>query len=254
MNWFETLIFAYQDGKFWLSDRSCSIISPFTPDLFSQFCSQFSDGFFVTIELLLLSCLFAFIIAVPVVLARTSSIRILAWLSYIYTYVFRGTPLLVQLWVFYYGFGALGEEKLGFLWAVFEDSWQVGLLVLSINSSAYVSEILRGGIENVPKGQLEAALALGMSWRQRMRRIVFPQALSIAWPSYGNEIILLLKGSALVSTITVFDLMGVTRTVFSRSYSIEIFFYASLLYLLLVAIFSFLLRHVEARYFRKGRI
>lgn len=253
MSWLETLQFAYQDGKIWLSDQSCSVISPLTPDAFAQFCSKFADGFLVTTELLLLSCFFAFIIAVPVVLARTSSLKILSWLAYIYTYVFRGTPLLVQLWVFYYGFGTLGAETLGFLWVIFEDSWQVGLLVLSINSSAYVAEILRGGIENVPKGQLEAALALGMNWRQRMRRIVFPQALSIAWPAYGNEIILLLKGSALVSTITVFDLMGVTRTVFSRSYSLEVFFYASLLYLLLVALLSFLFRRAENRYFRKGQ-
>ena len=254
MNWVDSLLFSYQDGKIWASDQACSLSSSVTPALFTKYCSKFIDGFLVTVELLILSSCLAFIIAVLVVLARMSHIRVLSWAAYTYTYVFRGTPLLVQLWVFYYGFGTLGPDVLGPFWFFFETGWRVGLLTLTMNSSAYVAEILRGGIDNIAKGQLEAALAIGMSWQQRMRRIVFPQALSIAWPAYGNEIILLLKGSALVSTITVFDLMGVTRTVFARGYNLEVFFYASVLYLLLVGFLTLLLRCVENYFFRKGQV
>ena len=173
--------------------------------------------------------------------------RALSLPAYVYTYVFRGTPLLVQLWVFYYGFGAIGEEGLGFLWPVFRDGYMVGLLTLTINTSAYAAEILRGGIVNVPNGQIEAAIASGMSWWTTMRRIVLPQAFRIAWPAYSNEVILLLKGSALVSTITVLDLMGQTRTIFARSYSLDIFLYAAVLYLILSGTLTVLLRWIEAR-------
>ena len=162
--------------------------------------------------------------------------------AYAYTYVFRGTPLLVQLWVFYYGFGALGAEGLGPFWPLFREAYWVGVIVLTINTAAYAAEIFRGGIANVAQGQIEAATAMGMSWWTTMRRIVLPQAFRIAWPAYSNEVVLLLKGSALVSTITVLDLMGQTRTIFARSYSLDIFIYAAVLYLALSGSLTVLLR------------
>ncbi len=186
-------------------------------------------------------------LAVGFALARTSSIAVLSVLAYTYIYIFRGTPLLVQLWVFYYGFGALGEAWLGIFWPLFRDAYSVGLIVLTINTSAYAAEIFRGGIVNVPKGQIEAAIATGMSWWTMMQRIILPQALRISWPAYSNEVILLLKGSALVSTITVLDLMGQTRTIFARSYSLEIFLYAVVLYLILSGVLTVILRGMEAR-------
>jgi polar amino acid transport system permease protein len=149
--------------------------------------------------------------------------------------------------VFYYGFGALGEDGLGPLWPLFRDAYTVGVITLTINTSAYAAEIFRGGIVNVPSGQIEAAIASGMNWWTTMRRIVLPQALRIAWPAYSNEVILLLKGSALVSTITVLDLMGQTRTIFARSYSLDIFLYAAALYLILSGSLTVLLRWIEAR-------
>ncbi|NJO37449.1 MAG: ABC transporter permease subunit [Rhizobiales bacterium] len=154
----------------------------------------------------------------------------------------------MQLWIAYFGLGGLGEDGLGpVLWAFFKDGWNIGLLVLTLNTGAYVAEILRGGIVNVPKGQMEAALAYGMTWLQAMRRIILPQAFKIAWPAYGNEVILLLKGSALISTITVLDLMGQTRTVFARSYNLEIYLYAAVLYLLLAGVITVAFRRIEAR-------
>ena len=244
----------YRSLKIAASDGVCAVLDPISPELFAKACPRFVDGMFVTLELLILACIIGFAIAVGVVLARTSGNLLFSAPAYAYTYVFRGTPLLVQLWVFYYGLGALGADGLGPLWPFFREAWWVGLLVLTLNTSAYVAEILRGGIDNVPKGQIEAAVAAGMSPATRMRRIVFPQALQIAWPAYGNEVILLMKGSALVSTITVLDLMGQIRTVFSRSYSLEIFLYGALMYLALTAILTVILRAIEARIATPGRV
>jgi His/Glu/Gln/Arg/opine family amino acid ABC transporter permease subunit len=237
----------YIDGKIWISDHLCAAVGPLTPQLFATSCPRFADGFFVTIELTLLASLIGFVLAVALALARTSHVAILSLPAYAYTYVFRGTPLLVQLWVFYYGFGALGAEGLGPFWPLFRDAYSVGLIVLTINTAAYAAEIFRGGIANVAHGQVEAATAMGMDWWTTMRRIVLPQAFRIAWPAYSNEVVLLLKGSALVSTITVLDLMGQTRTIFARSYSLDIFVYAAVLYLTLSATLTVLLRSVEAR-------
>jgi His/Glu/Gln/Arg/opine family amino acid ABC transporter permease subunit len=237
----------YANGKIWISDNLCEVVGPFTPQLFATSCARFADGFFVTIELLVLSTLIGFVLAVLLALARTSNVASLSLPAYAYTYVFRGTPLLVQLWVFYYGFGALGAEGLGPFWPLFRDAYSVGLIVLTINTAAYAAEIFRGGIVNVAHGQLEAATAMGMDWWTTMRRIVLPQAFRIAWPAYSNEVVLLLKGSALVSTITVLDLMGQTRTIFARSYSLDIFVYAAILYLTLSATLTVLLRRIEAR-------
>ncbi len=237
----------YLDLKIAASDGACAALSPISPQLFADACPRFFDGLFVTVELLFLSSAIGFFVAVAVVLARVSKNPLLFAPAQAYVYVFRGTPLLVQLWVFYYGLGSLGEEGLGPLWPFFREGWWVGLLTLVINTSAYVAEILRGGIENLPRGQVEAAEACGMSWAQRMRRIVFPQAIRIAWPAYGNELILLMKASALISTITVMDLMGQTRTIFSRSYDLSIFLYGALLYLVLAGLITLGLRLVEMR-------
>lgn len=237
----------YTNSKIWLSDGLCAALSPISPELFAKSCTRFIDGFFVSIELLVLSTAFGLVLALALALARTSNRPVLSLPAYAYSYVFRGTPLLVQLWVFYFGFGALGPDGLGPLWPVFRDSYTVGLIVLIINTSAYSAEIFRGGIVNVPYGQFEAATASGMSWWTTMRRIVLPQALSISWPAYSNEVILLLKGSALVSTITVLDLMGQTRTIFARNYSLETFLYAIVLYLVLSGALTVILRLIENR-------
>ena len=238
----------YNDIKIAASDQVCALLEPIGPTLFAKSCVRFIDGFWVTIELLALSSILGLALALVTVLVRLSGNRIAATIANIYVYIFRGTPLLVQLWIVYFGIGSFGEEALGpLLWSFFKDGWNVGLFVLTLNTAAYVSEILRGGIVNVPNGQMEAALAYGMTWLKAMRRIILPQAFKIAWPAYGNEVILLMKGSALVSTITVLDLMGQTRTVFARSYNLEIYVYAALLYLCLAGLITFAFKRIEGR-------
>jgi len=237
----------YTDIKYAASDAVCAAFVPLSPEAFSRYCSRFIDGFFVTLELLILSCVIGFLVAILIIFARLSSNSIFSNLAFGYSYLFRGTPLLVQLWLLYFGVGSLGADRLGALWPFFREGWNVGLLVLILNTSAYVSEVLRGGLVNIPKGQMEAAMALGIPWLSAMRRIMFPQALRIAWPAYSNEVILLMKGSALVSTITVLDLMGQTRTVFSRSYNLEIYGYAAILYLIIAGLITLLFKVAETR-------
>jgi len=241
----------YEKLKFAVSDAVCAGLSPASTDLFTSICPRLTDGLFVTVELLTLSVAIGFVLAVLLVLARLSGHLILSIPANVFVYVFRGTPLLVQLWIVYFGIGSLGADNLGILWPFFREAWWVGLLVLTLNTSAYVSEILRGGFTNVDQGQMQAALSLGMSWMKAMRRIMLPQALRIAWPAYGNEVILLMKGSALISTITVLDLMGQTRTAFSRNFDLATYFYAAIYYLILTAIITLLITAVERRFARK---
>lgn len=238
----------YQDIKYALADAACLAAEPFLPAGFNKYCTRFIDGFFVTFELLLTSCLVGVLLAMVLVLMQLSKNTLLSKFVTVYSYVFRGTPLLVQLWIVYFGLGSYGESGWGVLWLFFKDGWNIGLLVLTLNTSAYVAEILRGALVNINKGQMEAAKVCGMSWLLAMRRIMLPQAFRIAWPAYGNEVILLMKGSALVSTITVLDLMGQTRTVFARTYSLDVYVYSAIMYLVLAGLITLGFKLVERRW------
>lgn len=237
----------YVDMKASVASGACKIIGPVTPDNFAQYCDRFIEGFFTTAELLLIACVAGLLIAVPMALARVSENRLLAVPAYAYIYVFRGTPLLVQMFLFYFGLAQFEAVQQSIFWVVLRDGWWVAVIVLTINTSAYVAEILRGGINGVPHGEVEAARACGMSSAIRYRRVILPQAFRIAWPAYGNEVILLLKGTALASTITVLDLMGQTRTVFSRNYDMMNFVYAAVLYLILSSLLTWGFRRIEKR-------
>lgn len=216
-------------------------------ELISQYGDRFWDGTLITLKLVLLASLLGLIIALPMALARSSKYRRYWIPAYLYIYFFRGTPLLIQFFILYYGLGQFSAITESFLWPVLGDAEWCGLIGLTLNTAAYTSEILRGGIRAVPKGEIEAAKAFGMSWWKQQHRIVLPRALRIAWPAYGNEVILLLKGSALVSTIAVWDLMGETRSVFARTYALEIFLYAAVIYFLLTFVLTRIFRQIEKR-------
>ena len=160
----------------------------------------------------------------------------------------RGTPILGQLFLIYYGSGQFRPflQEWG-LWGFFRDPFNCALLAFALNSTAYQTEILRGGIMGVARGEIEAAKAIGMTSLQILRRVTFPHAYRIAWPALGNEIILLMKASALASVVTVFDIMGRTRQIFSRSFDFSIYLWAALIYLCITAIFVLLWRQGETR-------
>ena len=169
-------------------------------------------------------------------------------IGYGYVYFFRGTPLITQLFLIYYGLGSFREEleSVG-LWGFFRDAWNCALFAFTLNTAAYQAEILRGAIESVTKDQWEGAKSLGLSKWQTYRHIVIPQAAIVALRPYGNEIILMLKASAIVALVTVFDLMGETRRAFSRTFDFQTYIYAALLYLSIVEIVRNVVNFVERR-------
>jgi polar amino acid transport system permease protein len=174
--------------------------------------------------------------------------KVINGLAYAYVYVFRGTPLLAQLFLIYYGLGGFRPqlESVG-LWWFFRDAWYCGLFAMTINTAAYQAEILRGAIESVPHGQHEAAASLGIHKAVAFRKIILPQALIVALRPYGNEIILLIKGSAVVAIITVLDLMGETRYAFSRTFDYQTYLWAAIFYLAMVETLRHLWAWIERR-------
>lgn len=161
--------------------------------------------------------------------------------------LFRGTPLLVQIFLIYYGLGQFEAVRSSFLWEpVLSQAYWCAIIAFTMNTSAYLAEIIRGAIQAIPVGELEAADAIGMSKWQKLTRITLPRAFGIVIPAYSNEVIFMLKGSALASTIALMDIMGETRTVISKTYtSIEMFFAAGIVYLLLTWVILFIFRLFE---------
>lgn len=176
-----------------------------------------------------------FFLAVPVAMMRLSASRILWGIAYGYVYLIRSTPLLVQMFLIYYGSGQFREafESVG-LWTLFREPWFCAILALTINTAAYSSEIIRGGIQSVSLGQIEAAKAIGMGRLKMFQRIIFPVAIRQALPAYGNEMMLIIKSTSLASTITIIELTGLAKKIVSLTYQpVEIFMLAGCFYLLI---------------------
>lgn len=191
-------------------------------------------GLWTTLWLVACSLVIGLLVAIPVGIARTSRNPFVNWPAWLYTYCFTGTPLLVQLFLIYYGLGQFAAVRESFAWPLLSQAWFCALLAFVLNTAAYTAEIIRGAIVNTPKGELEAARACGMSPTLMLRRITLPSAFRRALPSYGNEIVFMLHGSAVASIITIVDLTGAARTVSSRYYApFEAFIAAGACYLVL---------------------
>ena len=205
------------------------------PDLLVRYGPRLLQGLIVTLQLVSISIAIGLLIAIPVAAARLSKNRLIGAAAFAYVYFFRGTPLLAQLFLVYYGAGEFRPqlEAIG-LWGFFRDAFNCAVFTFTLNTAAYQAEIYRGAIRSLPKGQWEAARALGLSRIAILWRVVLPQAATIALRPLGNEIILMIKGSAVASIVTVYELMGQTERVYSRSFDIMIYLYAAVLYLLLV--------------------
>jgi polar amino acid transport system permease protein len=202
---------------------------------FEKYIPTYISGLKVTISLVVVSTILGAIVSLPIAYARMSKNRILSALGYGYVYFFRGTPLLAQTFLIYYGVGSFRPqlEAVG-LWSFFREAWYCAILAFTLNTSAYQAEILRGAIRSVPRGQWEGAASLGLHKLQTLWKVVLPQALIVALRPYGNEVILLIKGSAVVALITVADLMGETRLAYSRSFDFQSYIWAAVIYLALV--------------------
>lgn len=165
-----------------------------------------------------------------------------------YISIFRGTPLLVQIYLIYYGLSQFPEVRSSFLWPFLRQPWWCAVLALSLNTAAYVAEIVRGSIITVAKGQIEAALAYGMKTSLIYRRIILPQAFVRMLPAYGNEIILMIKATSLASTITIMEVTGIAAQTISETYRpIEVFAVAGMIYLFLNFSAVFVIRQAEQR-------
>lgn len=205
-------------------------------------------GAMLTIELVGLSVLIGLFIAVPCAMMRASANPVMRALPWAYIFFFRGTPLLVQIFLIYYGLGQFEVVRDSWAWSFLREAYWCAIIAFTLNTAAYSAEILRGGIQSVPSGEVEAAKAIGMTRLQSLRRIILPRAFRIALPAYGNEIIFMIKGSALASTITLMDLTGVARTLVARTYKpVEVFLAAGVLYLIIVYAITWALRRLEKR-------
>jgi His/Glu/Gln/Arg/opine family amino acid ABC transporter permease subunit len=203
-------------------------------------------GALLTLELVTLAALAGFIIALPVALARLNRNPLMWMPAYGFVFFFRGTPLLVQIFLIYYGLSQFPEVRASALWPILREPYWCALIAFTMNTSAYTAEIMRGAIQAVPRGQVEAAMATGMSRLARMRRVVLPQALRIGLPAYSNEVILLVKASSLASTVTLMDLTGVARTISSVNYMpVELLSMAALIYLTINFVLTRVFRLVE---------
>lgn len=224
------------------------MINAWDPDLFARYAPNYVSGLWVTIQLVTVSIVIGALMSAPIAYARASRNRWISWPAYAYVYFFRGTPLLAQTFLIYYGLGQFRPqlEAVG-LWTFFREAWYCALLAFALNTAAYQAEILRGAIQSVPKGQWEGAASLGLHLPQTFRKIIIPQALIVALRPYGNEIILMIKGSAIVAIITVYDLMGETRRAYSRTFDFQTYLWAALIYLAIVETLRNIVDFIERR-------
>ena len=174
------------------------------------------EGLINTSWLVAVSLVLGLCIALPMALARNSSNPLLRLPAWAYIYFFRGTPLLVQLFIIYYGAGQWQALRESWLWQWLQEAWFCALLAFALNTAAYTAEIIRGALNTIPKGEKEAALAFGMTQWQTFKNILLPSAARRALPAYSNEVIFMLHGSAVAGIITVVDLTGAARIINSR--------------------------------------
>ncbi|WP_299862229.1 ABC transporter permease [uncultured Hoeflea sp.] len=211
------------------------LFAAWSPDKVATYAPKYLSGLMTTLTLVGISITLGAVLSVPIAFGRMSSNRLLSSLAYGYVYFFRGTPLIAQLFLIYYGFGGFREELQAIgLWVFFRDAWNCALFAFTLNTAAYQAEILRGAIESVARGQHEGAAALGLTRLQAFYKIILPQAMIVALRPYGNEIILMIKGSAIVAIVTVFDLMGETRRAYSRTFDFQTYIWAAVFYLIIV--------------------
>jgi len=188
----------------------------------------------LTLKLAFYSIAAGAVFAVLLALMRLSGSRVLDYAARSYVFVFRGTPLLVQIFLIYYGLGQFPEIRQSLLWPFLREPYWCALLALTLNTAAYSSEIIRGGILSVPFSQIEAARACGMSRWLIFRRITVPQGLRVALPAYGNEIILMTRSTALASVITLMEVTGIASKIIAETFrAVEVFVCAGAIYLIL---------------------
>ena len=202
-----------------------------------------------TLLLLLVSLPIGFILSLIFALGRVSNNKFLSKTIEYYIFVIRGTPLLVQIYLIYFGLGSVKVIRDSFLWILLKEPFWCGVLALTINTVAYGSEIFRGGIQTVSQGQIESGKSLGFTRMGLLRKIIFPIALRNVLPTYGNELILMVKATSLVSLTTYMEMTGVARRIMAVTWApIEAFVAAGVLYLFLNFLMVQFIKYLEWKY------
>ena len=218
-----------------------------SPDFLLDVLRKLLAGLPLTIGLTLLALAGGAVLALGLAALRASS-RPGAWLANAYVFIFRGSPLLIQIFMIYYGLPQFGIVRHGVLWPLLREPYVCAALAFMLNDAAYTSEILRGGLRAVPRGAIEAAIVGNMNRWTTLRRIVLPLAIRQALPAYGIEITSMLKATSLASVVTLMDVTGIARSLVSETYrAIEVFGVAALIYLLLVTATTGAIRGLERR-------
>lgn len=219
-------------------------MTPITP-----YISQLLEGTLTTIELMIAALTVGFMLAIIFTLLGTSKRWYLKRPVDVFVFFMRGTPMLVQFFIIYYGSGQFDLIRDSFLWSVFKEPFACAVLALTLNTAAYTTALFIGAIKSVPGGEIEACKALGMSPFLRMRKIILPRALRIALPAYSNEVIMILKGTSLASTITVMELTGMTQQIIAQNYAtMQFLLIAGVIYLALNAIIINIFKLLERRF------
>jgi histidine transport system permease protein/arginine/ornithine transport system permease protein len=222
--------------------------------LFTESWPSYAAGLWLTLQLTALSLIAGLVLAIPLAVLRVSPNRWVSAPVWAYSYFFRGTPMLVQLLLMYYGLGQFewiqGQWADGNrFWLIFRDPYGCALVTFALNTGAYTTEIIAGALRAMPYGEVEAARACGMSRFTMLRRILLPGALRRALPAYSNEIIFMLHGTAIASTVTLVDLTGAARNAYSQFFApFEAFIFAGLIYLAITFALVGLFRIAERRW------
>lgn len=228
------------------------VITKMRWDWLAEYWPLALQGIWRTIWVLILSVVIGFALAIPIGLVQVTGPRWLAWPAKIFCNIIRGTPLLLQLWLLYYGLGSLFPQfpwiRDSWAWPILRQAWPYGLLALTLSFAAYEAEIMRGAFAGTPRGQLEAGRAFGMSATKLFWRIWLPQAVQRALPTLGGETVLQLKATPLVATITMLDIYAVSSKVRQDTLLVyEPLLLLALVYLMMTAIIVYLFKRLESR-------
>ena len=203
----------------------------------------------ITVKLLALSLAIGLLIGLFFAVLRLNKNIFINRFAYGYSYLFRGTPLLVQIYIIYFGLGQIEFIRSTFLWVILKEPFWCAIIAFALNTGAYTSEILRSAFQTIKPGIIEAGKSLGISNKIIFYKIQIPIAIRQSLPAYGNEIILMLKGTSLASTVTIMDLTGVAKHIISTTFKpVEVFILAGSIYLLMTFIIHNVIKFLEKKY------
>ena len=203
----------------------------------------------ITLKLLSASLFFGLFFGLFFAILRMSKNILLSKFAYGYSYLFRGTPLLVQIFIIYFGLGQIEYLRTTFLWIILKEPYWCAIIAFTLNTGAYTSEILRSAFQTIKPGIIEAGKSLGISNKIIFYKIQIPVAIRQSLPAYGNEIILMMKGTSLASTVTLMDLTGVAKYIISTTFKpIEVFIVAGGIYLFMTFLIHNLIKYLEKKY------